>query len=68
MNPKYNCPNCHCEEFITEPNQYDVLNFTEKGFEIKHTEQIEDFKTYCRECGKEVDVFKSITKIILKTK
>jgi RNA polymerase subunit RPABC4/transcription elongation factor Spt4 len=29
------CPECESEEFITEPNQYDVLVFEEDDFVIQ---------------------------------
>ncbi len=61
------CPNCGSHEFITEPNQYDVLIFSKEGFETQETEQVYDYKIFCRECAKEVDVLNSINKIVLKT-
>lgn len=66
MSQKYKCPNCGSSEFISEPNQYDVLKFSKDGFEIISTESIDDYKIFCRECGKEVDILKTSTKIVLK--
>ena len=66
MNLKYNCPSCNSEEFITEPNQYDILIFNDTGFTIQSNEQVDDYKIFCRECGKEVDILRSFTKIVLK--
>jgi hypothetical protein len=63
---KYNCPNCNSEEFITEPNQYDVLAFGKQGFITQSTEQIDEFKIFCRLCSREVDTLKSDKKIVLK--
>jgi hypothetical protein len=63
---KYNCPNCNSEEFITEPNQYDVLTFGKEGFITQSTEQIDEFRIFCRGCSKEVDMLKSNKKIVLK--
>lgn len=66
MSQKYNCPNCGASEFITEPNQYDILEFSKNCFETISTETIDDYKIFCRECGEEVDILKSIKKIVLK--
>ena len=49
------CPKCGEGEFITEPNQYDVLIFSDGQFQVDHTESIDDFKIFCRECGVEVE-------------
>lgn len=66
MNLKYNCPNCGSNEFITEPNQYDILVFSKEGFETQSTEIIEEYKVFCRECSKEVDLLKSDKEVVLK--
>jgi len=66
MSQKYKCPNCGSNEFITEPNQYDILEFSKDGFETISTESIDDYKIFCRECGKEVDLLKTTKKIVLK--
>lgn len=66
MSQKYKCPNCGSSEFITEPNQYDVLEFSRNGFETIATETIDDYKVFCRECGMEVDILKTTKKIVLK--
>ena len=66
MNLKYNCPNCNSEGFITEPNQYDVLTFSQEGFITQSIEQIDESKIFCRGCSKEVDIEKSDDKIVLK--
>lgn len=50
------CPECGSNEFITEPNRYDVLVFTKDGFKVQSTKAIEDYKIFCRECSKEIDV------------
>ena len=52
------CQYCGSLEFMTEPNQYDVLTLEEGKFIVKSTEQIDDYKVFCRECGKEVDLLK----------
>ncbi len=66
MSKNFRCPNCGADEFITEPNQYDVMKFTKNGFENQSTESMDDYKIYCRECAEEVDVLKSLTKVVLK--
>jgi ribosomal protein S27AE len=66
MSRNSKCPNCGSSEFITEPNQYDILEFSKNGFETITTEVVDDSKIFCRECGKEVDILKSSKKIILK--
>jgi hypothetical protein len=58
---KYNCPKCNSNEFVTEPNQYDILVFTENGFEIQETEPINDYKIFCRDCFAEMDISKSVS-------
>ncbi|MEK7203289.1 MAG: hypothetical protein AAB653_03160 [Patescibacteria group bacterium] len=49
------CSECGEGEFITQPNQYDVLTFSNGQFEVDHTESIDNFKIFCRECGVEVE-------------
>ena len=50
------CSECDSLEFITEPNQYDVLTFSDGKFQIDHTELTNDSKIFCRECGVEVEM------------
>lgn len=52
---QHQCPECGFEEFITEPNQYDVLKFNSGRFEIEHSEFCDEFKLFCRECGVEIN-------------
>ena len=66
MRKQHTCPVCNSDEFVTQPNQYDVLVFTKNGFETQTTEQIDDYQIFCRECSAEVDVSKSDTKVLLK--
>jgi RNA polymerase subunit RPABC4/transcription elongation factor Spt4 len=57
----YVCPECESEEFITEPNQYDVLVFEDNKFIIQKTLSTNDKeKIICRECWTEVDIAQSI--------
>lgn len=66
MSPKHCCPDCGSEEFISQPNQYDILIFTDTGFEIQSTEQIDECQVFCRACSKEVDIEKSDKEIFMK--
>ncbi len=66
MNLKHNCPKCGANEFITEPNQYDILTFGLTGFYIQSTEQVEQYRVFCRECFEEIDLLRSISEITLK--
>ena len=66
MDSKYCCPNCGSDEFMTSPNQYDILTFSEAGIEIQSTEQVYEYELFCRECGEGVEFLESEKKIILK--
>lgn len=59
-NKKNSCPECGSEEFVTEPNQYDILVFSGNSFEVQSTEQCDGVAIFCRECGKEIDEQESI--------
>lgn len=48
------CPNCRGKEFISEPNQYDIMEFANGIFEIIRTESVDEYRIFCRECGTEV--------------
>ena len=50
-----NCPNCGSNEFITAPNQYDVLTFRNGNFKTLSVQQVDVFKIYCRECSEEIE-------------
>lgn len=55
------CPECESEEFVTKPNQYDVLVFEDGDFIIQESLSTNDKeKIYCRECLAEIDVTQSI--------
>lgn len=45
---------CGSDEFISEPNSYDIV-IVEEEIKIDHNEIIETSKYYCRECGKEYE-------------
>ena len=51
---KHKCPNCQSTEFISSPNRYDVMSFSEKGIFIEKSELIDGYEIFCRECGEEV--------------
>ncbi len=64
------CLKCGCEEFVSEPNQYDVLRFEVGKFEVRHAEDVHDkIKIFCRACGAEIDEQMSEKKgrIVLQT-
>jgi hypothetical protein len=64
------CLMCGSHSFITEPNQYQILEFISGKFEEIKTEIIdkEDLRIFCRDCGSEIDEQRSIKKgkIVLK--
>ncbi len=63
------CPECDSEEFISEPNQYEVYEFSEGDFVATDSHFIDEYKIYCRECSSEVNVEESNQRknIVLKT-
>ncbi|HII95903.1 MAG TPA: hypothetical protein HA367_09285 [Candidatus Methanofastidiosum sp.] len=46
---------CGSDEFISEPNSYDIVIVEDGKIKIDHSEIIETSKYYCRECGKEYE-------------
>ena len=70
MNKKINniCSNCNSDEFITIPNQYDILRFRNGEFAVERTEFIDECKIFCRECNAEVDEIESekFNRVVLK--
>jgi len=69
MNENNCCPNCGSERFITEPNQYDVINFENGNFNVIRSESTDDqYEVFCEECNEEIDFNGSLDKgqIILK--
>ncbi len=67
---KNQCPKCGSAQFITDPNQYDVLEFNNGVFDIIRSESTADeFKIFCGECFTEIDQDTSVdeNQIILKT-
>lgn len=64
------CPKCGSTEFLTEPNQYDVISFVNGNFNVIRSESTDDeYKVFCQECYEEIDFNGSLDKgkIILKT-
>lgn len=69
MSENNQCPNCGCETFITEPNQYDVIELLGGEFNIIRSESTDDGdEIFCQECGVEIDFNDSLKngKITLK--
>lgn len=64
----YCCPKCCSEEFVTEPNCYDILKFINSKFETMKKEMVErESIIRCRECGIKINEKASIRngKIVL---
>jgi hypothetical protein len=57
---KYQCPECGSEEFISEPNRYDVFEFQENDFVVTNSHFINEYTFFCRECNQEINVELSI--------
>lgn len=53
---KIKCKECGCQEFITQPNKYDVYE-VEEGELVLQTSEIIDEEPilYCRECSEELE-------------
>jgi chloramphenicol O-acetyltransferase len=68
MKKKYLCPACGSDEFITEPNCYDVMTFNKDSFTVTNTEYIDEYRVFCRGCSAEIDENESIKRglIIIK--
>ena len=60
-NQSHKCPECGSEDFITQPNRYDVMTFTGEKFELSDSHCTDDQEVYyCRECSKEVNIAASV--------
>ncbi|GAB6392148.1 MAG: hypothetical protein MdMp014T_1521 [Treponematales bacterium] len=46
-----NCPNCGCNEFVTQLNAYDVYCIVDGKPEYQRSELTDETDLYCRECG-----------------
>jgi hypothetical protein len=54
---------CGYVEFVTEPNQYNVYQIIDDKLELVETLPTEDnYKLFCRECSKQVDLSKNYSK------
>ena len=54
-NKNLNCKECGNDEFITEPNKYDIYKANEGKLEFQKAEIIQEtIKLYCRECSEEL--------------
>ncbi len=55
------CPKCGSEQFITEPNQYDVISFEDGNFNVIRSESTDDgYKVFCENCDEEIDFNESL--------
>ena len=55
-NKNLNCKECGNNEFITEPNKYDIYKAEEGKLEFQKEEIIQEaIKLYCRECSEELE-------------
>ncbi len=63
-----NCPSCGSEEFVSTPNQYEVLSFENAKFVVIDHRFTDEETVTCRECGEEIDTDESERqrKIILR--
>lgn len=53
---EYRCKVCGCEEFISQPNQYDVFENYDGKLVFKKSEQIDDaLELFCRECSEKLE-------------
>ncbi len=62
------CPTCGSEEFVTEPNRYDILTFDD-DFEVSKSYFIDEYSVQCRECAEDIDMENSsrLKRIVLKS-
>lgn len=53
---EYKCKICGCEEFISQPNRYDVFENRNGKLVFKESEQIDDaLELFCRECSEKLE-------------
>lgn len=53
--PNNHCPNCGSKEFVSNLNQYDILEFTNGDFHILKSEIIDEYEIFCRQCGQKLE-------------
>lgn len=53
--PNNCCPKCKSKEFVSNLNQYDILEFANGDFQILKSENIDKYEIFCRECGQKVE-------------
>ena len=52
MDTKYSCKSCGCQEFISQPNRYDVFKSENGKVVFQYSEIIDDESIlYCRDCS-----------------
>ncbi len=50
------CKVCGCDEFITNPNKYDIYKIINGKLEFQRSELIDDkIELFCRECSLKLD-------------
>ena len=49
------CPNCSSKEFVSNLNQYDILEFKNGDFQILKSQSIDEYEIFCRECGQKLE-------------
>ena len=55
------CPFCGNFDFCTQPNAYDIYEiYKGKAVRIKSKDTCDEFRIYCRECGKEFPLIKEM--------
>lgn len=53
---KYKCKECNCEEFVSQPNQYDIFENNHGVLVFKKSELVNDkLELFCRECSQKLD-------------
>jgi ribosomal protein L33 len=53
---KIKCKECGAQEFITEPNRYDIYEVIDNKLGFQRSEQVdEEIKLYCRDCSEELE-------------
>lgn len=53
---KYECKECGCSEFISNPNRYDIFRGGDNKLVLVENESIEDeLQLYCRDCSTKLE-------------
>lgn len=52
----YKCKECGCEEFVSQPDQYNIFENKNGILVFKKSELVNDkLKLFCRECSKRLE-------------